>query len=311
MCRAPLLYSRGGMYLLFADESGTHGGSHAFVLGGVAIHEDDAAKLQTELDQLVIRHLGKAPLNLEEYELHASELRNAKKPKMAGPTNQSTSVWAFEERAMRLGLLDAAYEVVTDFIPSNSQCPPAFFGVVLDRDFHPDWTVQEREQFAYEVLLNKFDVMLKRLRIDEGLPNKGLVIHDRRLVAERDIQSWTAGWRLAAGKVGQVRNLADVPLFADSRASRLLQVADLVAYSLYRRYDPDRHETKHFNILWRKFEEGSRELHGCVHFTPNYGSGSCLCEPCSARMEIEQANPKKKKPSPRKYRRPRPSGPSV
>ncbi|WP_168176501.1 DUF3800 domain-containing protein [Williamsia sp. 1135] len=278
------------MYLLFADESGTHGGSHAFVLGGIAIHEDDTAKLQTALDQLVIEHLGKVPINLEEYELHASELRNAKKPKMAGRTNQPSSVWAFEDRKMRLSLLDAAYQAVVDFVPNNVECPPVYFGVVVDNDFHSDWTAQEREQFAYEVLLNKFDVMLKRLRVDKGLPNKGLVIHDRRVLAERDIQSWTAGWRLAAGRVGQVRNLADVPLFADSRASRLLQVADLVAYSLYRRYDPQRLETKHFAALWSSFAEGSRELHGCVHYTPNYGSGSCLCEPCSARMEIEQSS---------------------
>lgn len=283
------------MYLLFVDESGTHGGSHAFILGGMAIHEDDAAQLQTDLDQLVIRHLGKVPLNLEEYELHAAELRNAKKPKMTGRANQPSSVWSFEDRQMRLDLLDEAYKVVTEFEPSNQLCPPTFFGVVLDRDFHQDWSVQEREQFAYEVLLNKFDVMLKILRVDMGLPNKGLVIHDRRVIAERDIQSWTAGWRLAAGRVGQVRNLADVPLFADSRASRLLQVADLVAYSLYRRYDPDRLETKHFQVLWSTFEEGSRELHGCVHYTPNFGSGSCLCEPCSARMKIEQAKSAEKK----------------
>jgi hypothetical protein len=30
------------VYLLFVDESGTHGGSPVFVLGGAAIHEDDA-----------------------------------------------------------------------------------------------------------------------------------------------------------------------------------------------------------------------------------------------------------------------------
>ena len=45
-------------------------------------------------------------------------------------------------------------------------------------------------------------------------------------------------WQHAAGVLPQLRNLADVPLFADSRASRLLQAADLVSYALYRHYDP-------------------------------------------------------------------------
>lgn len=46
------------MYLLFVDESGTHPGPHPFILGGIAIHEDDAARLQKELDQVVIEALG-------------------------------------------------------------------------------------------------------------------------------------------------------------------------------------------------------------------------------------------------------------
>ena len=97
--------------------------------------------------------------------------------------------------------------------------------------FTPDWSVFERERFAYEVLPNKFDVMLKRIRSRSESHDRGLVIHDRRVVAERDIQDWTREWQKAAGSIGQLRNLADVPLFADSRASRLIQAADLVSYA--------------------------------------------------------------------------------
>lgn len=60
------------MYLLFVDESGTHGGKHPFVLGGMAIHEDDTSRLQRDLDQLVISRLGRVPLNLDEFELCAA-----------------------------------------------------------------------------------------------------------------------------------------------------------------------------------------------------------------------------------------------
>jgi hypothetical protein len=240
------------MYLLFVDESGTHGGSHAFVLGGLAIHEDDAARLQRTLDTVIIDHLERVPPNLDEYELHAAELRNAKKPDR--PNRQGpVSVWARIPRAARLAILEEAYRRVASFQPVNSKLPVALFGVVVDAHFRSDWNAIEKEQFAYEVLLNKFDVMLKTLRTREELPNRGLVIHDRRVIAERDIQSWTSGWRATAGKVGQLRNLADVPLFADSRATRLLQVADLVSYALFRRYRPEPADESYFKLLWPLF----------------------------------------------------------
>ncbi|HEY0617718.1 MAG TPA: DUF3800 domain-containing protein [Kribbella sp.] len=273
------------MYLLFVDESGTHGGSHAFVLGGLAIHEDDASRLQQALDTLVIEHLDRVPPNLDEYELHAAEMRNAKKP--AANKQGPVSVWARVPRQTRLAILEDAYKKVASFQCTNRKLPPALFGVVVDAHFRSDWDAIEKEQFAYEVLLNKFDVMLKTLRTREELPNRGLVIHDRRVIAERDIQTWTSEWRATAGKVGQLRNLADVPLFSDSRATRLLQVADLVSYALFRRYRPGAEDGAYFDILWPLFHADGGAIHGCVHYSPSYGQGSCSCEPCSARLATE------------------------
>jgi hypothetical protein len=296
------------VYLLFVDESGTHGGSHAFVLGGLAIHEDDAARLQKLLDRLVSFHLGRIPPNLDEYELHASEMRNAKKPEptdLKGPA--VTSIWASLPRSTRLRLLTDAYKLIARFRPANVRQPLALFGVVVESRFRSGWSQIERERFAYEVLLNKFDMMLKNIRVEEGLNNRGLVIHDRRVVAERDIQSWTSEWRAAAGNIGQLRNLADVPLFADSRATRLLQGADLISYALYRRYSPTVTNRDDFNTIWPRFHGDEGVIHGCVHFSPSYGQGACDCEPCSSRLAYEgkqQATQAEEKP-PRQRRRTR------
>lgn len=269
------------MYLLFVDESGTHGASHAFVLGGVALHEDDAATLQLQLDKLVIGRIGRVPVNLEEYELHAGEMRNPKKPK--GNSTGRTQVWAAVPRLDRLSLLNEAYDMVRRFRPRDPRQPLWTFGVVLDAKFRCDEPAVHRERFAYEVLLNKFDIMLKKTREDQGLSNRGLVIHDRRVVAEQDIQSWVMGWRAAAGDVGQLRNLADVPLFTDSRATRLLQAADLIAYALYRNYNRNQ-DGQYFQRVWDRFHRDSQgKLHGLVHYTPEYGRGTCACRSCSAR----------------------------
>lgn len=275
------------MYLLFVDESGTHGGSHPFVLGGLAIHEDDAERLQHDLDALIVTHLGRVPLSLEEYELHATELRNAKKPDVS--STKPVSAWAGITRSQRLKLLDAAYELIVNFTPADPKLGHVLFGVVVERAFHQNWSELERERFAYEVLLAKFDVMLKTLRVQKNRPNRGLVIHDRRVVAERDIQAWTAGWRVAAERIGQLRNLADVPLFADSRATRLLQVADLISYAVFRRYNPQSKDARYFDKVWPLFHSESGVVHGCVHYTPSYGKGSCDCQPCEHRLLAEAA----------------------
>lgn len=294
------------MYLLFVDESGTHGGSHAFVLGGIAIHESDTQSFQRALDSLVAKRLERIPPNLDEYELHASEMRNAKKPRPDERKAPSvTSIWANIPRSLRLALLSDAYELIAAMRPKNAKLPPSLFGVVVDKNFRPDWNQVERERFAYEVLLNKFDVMLKTVRVQRGLPNRGLVIHDRRVVAERDIQSWTSEWRKAAGNVGQLMNLADVPLFADSRATRLLQVADLVSYSLYRRYNPEIKEEPSFATIWPRFHAEDGAVHGCVHYSPSFGQGACTCEPCSGRLEAEIAHFVKPAKSSRRRRRTR------
>lgn len=276
------------MYLLFADESGTHGSSHAFVLGGLAVHEQDMQALQRALNRCVEDGLGIAQVG--DHELHATEIRNAKKPREGGKT-QVPSPWAFVPRASRLRILDSAYSILASFGPANPQLPVSLFGVVLDRKFHSEWSVFERERFAYEVMLNKFDVMLKRVRTRDSLDNRGLVIHDRRSVAERDIQDWTRDWQKAAGTLGQLRNLADVPLFADSRASRVLQAADLVSYTLYRHYDPNRIGDDYAEAIWDRFDTADGLLHGCVHYTPSFVLGGCECRPCCDRRMTETTPP--------------------
>jgi hypothetical protein len=273
------------MYLLFVDESGTHPGQHPFVLGGIAIHENDAATLQKRIDDVVVKNLGRIPPNLDEYEIHASEMRNAKKPKI--DKGQKTSIWANVPRSTRTAILEEAYEAVANFSPADRDLPAVLFGVAVERNFHPDWSPFERERWAYEVLLGKFDVMLKSLRNNKRLPNRGLVIHDRRVVAERDIQTWVAEWRVTAERIGQLQNLADVPLFGDSRATRLLQIADLVSYAVFRNYNRQSPSSHYFSMIWDSFHKERTTTHGCVHFTPSFGQGACTCAPCAERLLAE------------------------
>lgn len=212
-------------------------------------------------------------------------MRNARKPRSQTNPGGIPKVWQLVDRTKRVELLSAAYDLVANFSPSDPQQPLVAFCVIVDSRFHQGDSPVRREKFAYEVLLNKFDVMLKASRTDSGRSNKGLVIHDERLVAERDIQAWTSEWRKSAGTIGQLRNLADVPLFADSRATRLLQVADLISYAAFRNYLPNAPDSTNFDKIWHLFHATGGAVHGCVHFTPTFGQGSCPCRACGSRPQ--------------------------
>ena len=51
---------------------------------------------------------------------------------------------------------------------------------------------------------------------------------------------------------GVVRNLADTPLFIDSRASRMVQLAGHVAYAVFRRYEHG--DSQYFDVVASRFD---------------------------------------------------------
>ncbi|MBV8088770.1 MAG: DUF3800 domain-containing protein, partial [Alphaproteobacteria bacterium] len=57
-----------------------------------------------------------------------------------------------------------------------------------------------------------------------------------------------------------VRNLAEVPLFTDSRSSRLVQLADHVAFAMFRSYEHSDHQ--YFDIIRHRFDQEGSIVHG-------------------------------------------------
>jgi hypothetical protein len=108
------------------------------VIGGLAVHEQDVQALERALDRCVAQPLKLG--DVDDYELHATEMRNAKS-EIAG---RPPSPWSFIDRARRLAILESAYRAIDTFQPCSSDLPLALFGVVLDRRFHSEWTVFER-----------------------------------------------------------------------------------------------------------------------------------------------------------------------
>jgi len=108
------------------------------------------------------------------------------------------------------------------------------------------------------------------------------VIHDRS-ATERRVQSWADRWRLIESRIGVLTHLVDVPFFADSQASRLLQAADFVAWSLWRYYGLMSADERWIKPLWSHFDQADGKMHGLVHVSRGFQAGQCACPPCTSR----------------------------
>jgi Protein of unknown function (DUF3800) len=152
--------------------------------------------------------------------------------------------------------------------------PCTLFGAVVDRHY------SDYKQRAYEEILHRFDEMLGR----GGEHRRGIVVHDESNV-EKSVQAWTQRWREVAGRIpGTLGHIVDVPLFADSKASRMIQAADLVTFGLWRYYGLSSPDTTWIDYLWPCFDGVEGRMHGVVHVNPGFRKGRCGCPPCQARI---------------------------
>jgi len=78
---------------------------------------------------------------------------------------------------------------------------------------------------------------------------------------------------------GVIRNLADTPLFIDSRASRLVQLADHVAYAVFRRYNAC--DANYIDVMSAKFDSVDHVVHGLSHKQRH--DPHCMCIACFSR----------------------------
>jgi hypothetical protein len=268
------------MYLLFLDESGAHAASPVFILAGLAVHENDVWCLQNRLDRVLLDNLSPVGVNHLDFELHATEIKSPNRRRVPrGGTRRIkapvVSPWAAVPSAVRSSVLRDTYQALSSYRPVNSLFPVALFGAVVDAVYG------DRAKRAYDLVFNKFDEMLDRqYRERGGERQRGLIIHDEHQI-ERDLQDWTTDWRYIGSRIGKLNNVVHVPLFTDSRSSRLLQAADFVAFALWRNYGVK--DERWLTDLLPGFDHVDTALHGLIHVWPGFGRLPCSCPPCHER----------------------------
>jgi len=117
---------------------------------------------------------------------------------------------------------------------------------------------QDSVEYAFEQVASRFDQFLMRLH-RLGNTQRGVIVFDEATY-ETAIQSLSRDFRTVGHRWGVLRNLAEVPLFLDSKASRLIQLADLVAYAVFRHFE--RGDSQFYDVIKDRFDREGSTLHG-------------------------------------------------
>jgi hypothetical protein len=245
------------MYLLYLDDAGSapNPNEEYFVLGGIAIYEAQADWFAREMDR---RATDVNNSNPQSVEFHASEIYSGR-----------DAPWNAMSKENRRGVIKSVLRVVNESYETART-----FACAVHKASYPG---RDPVEMAFEDICSRFDRFLGRVR-NEGHRERGIIIFDES-AHETAIQRMARDFRALGTRWGSIRNLAETPLFVDSRASRLVQVADHVAYAVFRRYNAS--DTQYFDIFAQRFDAMNGVIHGLAHkqlVDPN-----CLCPACLSR----------------------------
>lgn len=225
------------MYLLYLDDAGSVGNASEryFVLAGVALFERQTWFLEKALDDVASSVAHPEPKKLE---LHGNEIASGRK------------FWRSIEKVERRRVIGSGLEAVRKLHGRTR-----LFGAVVDkRAVAPADAVE----IAFEEVASRFDRFLLRLHRG-GKTERGLIVLDKSTMETR-LQALATEFRLVGHSSGKLTNLADVPFFVDSAASRLVQYADLVAYALWRNFE--RNDPDFFHAIENLFDVEGGVTHG-------------------------------------------------
>jgi hypothetical protein len=247
------------MHILYVDDSGSAGNTkeNYFVLAGVALFERRLYHLIRAVDRVVAAFGFADP---HEIEIHGTAMYSGRKE------------FYPIKRPDREKMIHEAISLLTD--PGVIL---RFFAVAVDKQ-----VISPRDpvEVAFEEISNRFNLFLQRLNNASGPEHsqRGLIVMDES-AHEGRLQSLARHYRINGGRWGHYRNLAEVPLFVDSKASRCIQMADLVAWATWRKYEMQ--DGRFFDRLLPKFDADGGVIHGLVHYGRR--DDVCYCPACFSR----------------------------
>jgi hypothetical protein len=226
------------MYVLYLDDAGSqHDPNHRyFVLGGVAIFERQTHFLDQSLGEIAAKI---DPLDWKELEFHAGDMLSGR------------GRWRkLGDRTQRRRYLADCLKCIDDLRGQR-----ALFAAVIEKSAV---SPEDAAEYAFEQLCRRFDHYLGRF-YKKGNTQRGLVVLDKSTLETR-LQRLTREFRLSGHRWGKLKNFIDVPFFVDSRATRLIQFADMVAHATWRSFEKG--DDAFFRIIETAFDAEGGIRHG-------------------------------------------------
>ena len=223
------------MYLLYADDSGVSSDPSVkySVLAGFSTFENQTFWIQKAVDEIMLKHTGRADL-----ELHASPIRSGK------------GIWRSFPKDKRESILKDTLNYIKDNYPRQF----ILFGAVIGN------SCEDVPEELFSQLTIRFDKYLKRKFLKHDESARGLAIFDKTKM-ENQYQNWSKVYQTLGNKLNEkLNNFAEVPLFLDSSISRAIQIADLIAFSLFRNFEYG--DDSYYSIIKDCFDKENNRVHG-------------------------------------------------
>lgn len=246
------------MFLLHFDESGP-GADHLYVVGGIVAHEHDTWRLAMETEALARR----LPAGLAGAELHADHIRHGRKDWRRLAPRQRDAV-----------LTEVAHLMLSG--PTARRRRPRFMAAV-SRGHTADGSGPFDP--VYETFFTLGDDLARR----GGYRDRLLAVGDANGRLEHRLQNLVSSRQTPASNASRGnaqfwQAYAEVPIFLDSHASRLVQLADFVANAVYRFYLHG--DDWLFRLLLPGFGFAGDAPSGLRHLNAPAG---CGCPACGSR----------------------------
>lgn len=228
------------MHLLYVDESGSvaDASQRYFVLAGVSVFERRTHWIEQKLNAIAGRFDAANPHAVE---LHGSPMRGGRDAWRTFPL--PARIQAIKD-ALQGGIIDEKFNGVN------------LFAAVIDKT---TLSGVDPVEHAFECLTSRFDLFLKRLHLKHNTPQRGIMIFDKSSTEQR-LQTLAREFKYSGHAWGKTKNYAEVPVFLDSRASRLIQLADLASYSVFRHFEHG--DDQFFNMIVNCFDTEGGVVHG-------------------------------------------------
>ncbi len=212
---------------MYVDESGSINLKHGkyYTISGIIIQEFIVQHIEKEIEKFKLTHFGNSNVEIHTYDLWCGE-----------------TIFQDIHITQRKTIMGNLYESIRLF-------PITIISVIIDKDrinrYYNNWNVLVA---AWSFMVERFDMFLNCNN------QKGMLIIDKNMKKpDKEIYDLIQCLRKNGTNYHQVQHIIEQPLFINSLESIGLQLADSIAYCVYKKFSGSNFEDFHDRCIWPKY----------------------------------------------------------